>query len=333
MSDLKFSILIPTYNRASLLKQTIESILRQSFEDYEVVICDDCSIDSTEEVVKNFKDRRIKYYRNKVNLGYGKNLQACYEKATGDILYLMGHDDILLKDALLKTYNAFKLGDDIGVVTRPYYWFYENIKVPVRAVRPYDSKNDIVISIFDGKEQIRSLFESVGQLSGLAYRRKYIDTNFHEEIFPAHIYPLASILKKYKAVYLKDYTVAVRIESSMTRHKPDIYNISPTMSWVKMFETVYSGDKYKDIRRQCIHFITSTNFIGLVQLKNYASMRILLREIFILIKYRWRNIFDIRFWLFSLGTILMPKRILIWSVDKYKRKVLSKKLKDIVIEI
>lgn len=332
MSNSRFSILIPTYNRASLLKQTIESILRQSFEDYETVICDDCSTDNTEEVVKNFNDKRINYYRNKDNLGYGKNLQACYKKSTGDIIFLMGHDDILLKDALLKTYNAFKLGDDIGIVTRPYYWFYDDIKIPLRVVRPYNSERDSILSIFDGKKQMKKLFESAGQLSGLAYRKKYIDTNFHEEIFPAHIYPFASILKRYKAVYLKDYTVAVRIESSMTRHKPDIYTLSPTISWIKMFETVYSADEYNEIRIQCIDFITGTNFVGLVQLKNYASMKILLREILILIRYRWRNIFDVRFWFFSLGTILIPRNVLIWLVDNFKRKILSKRLSKAIYQ-
>lgn len=330
MNNLKFSILIPTYNASSLLKTTIESILKQSFEDYEIIVSDDCSTDNTEEVVKSFNDTRIRFYKSQVNLGYGKNLQRCYEKASGDIIFLMGHDDILLKDALLKTYNAFKLGDEIGAVTRPYYWFEKDIKLPVRAIRPYNSEKDTILSIFDGKKQIEALFESAGQLSGLAYRRKYINKDFHEEIFPAHIYPFASILKRYKVVYLKNYTVAVRIGSSMTRHKSDIYNISPTKSWIKMFEDVYNGNRYDDIRKQCIDFIATKNFVGLVQLKNYASTKILLREIFILIKYHWFNIFNVRFWFFSLGTVLIPKKVLIWLVDNYKRKILSRKLKDII---
>jgi glycosyltransferase involved in cell wall biosynthesis len=333
MNDLKFSILIPTYNRASLLYETIESILRQNFKNYEIIVTDDCSTDNTEEVVKGFRDNRIYYYKNKVNLGYGKNLQACYERAKGNIIFLMGHDDILLKDALLKTSNAFNFGDTIGVVTRPYYWFYEDIKIPVRAIRPHDNKRDAIISIFDGKNQIRALFESAGQLSGLAYRKKYVDVNFHEEIFPAHIYPFASILKKHKAVYLRDYTVAVRIESSMTRHNSAIYNISPTKSWIRMFETVYRGEKYQDVKNYCINFITSENFVGLVQLKNYGAMRVLLREILILARYRPLNIFSFKFWFFSFGSIIIPRKILIWIVDSYKKKILSKRLQDIVIEL
>jgi len=331
MDGLKFSILIPAYNAPSLLKTTIESILKQSFRDYEIIVCDDCSTDNTEEAAMGFGDGRIRYFRNRTNLGYGKNLQSCFEKAVGDVVFLMGHDDILLKDALLKTYNAFGLDGNIGVVTRPYYWFFEDPGVPVRAVRPYDRKKDAVLSVFDGEEALRKIFESAGQLSGLAFMRKYVDVDFHEEIFPAHIYPLASILRKYKAVYLKDYTVAVRLESSMTRHRPDIYRISPTKSWIKMFETVYSGYEYKEIKKQCIEFITTENFAGLIQLKTSGSIRILLKEILILIRYHWLNIFDVRFWFFTLGSMLIPGRILRWLADNYKREILSRKLKDIPV--
>lgn len=329
---LKFSICIPTYNGASLIGETLKSILSQDFQNYEIIISDDNSTDNTLEVIKGFKDARIKVFKNKENLGCGRNLEVLRKLAKGDVLFLMGQDDILLKAALSKTYNAFLLGEEIGMVTRPYYWFDEDVRKPVRAVKPYDKNKDSVISVFDGKREVEKIFESVGQLSGLACRRRYMDIGFHEEIFPTHIYPLASILKRYKAVYLKDYTVAVRIGSSMCRHKPDIYVISPTKSWIKMFETVYDGDKYESVRKQGIDF-TARNFAGLVQLKNYASLKILLREIFILIKYRWRNIFDTRFWLFSLGTILIPRRILIKLVDNFKREVLSKTLKDITIEI
>jgi hypothetical protein len=171
----------------------------------------------------------------------------------------------------------------------------------------------------------------VGQLSGLAYRTKYMDMAFHEDIFPAHIYPFASILKTHKVVCLKDYTVAVRIESSVTRHNSHIYDTSPTESWIKMFETVYSGDQYEDLRKQCINFITS-DFNGLVQLKTSASMKILLREILVLIRYRWHNIFNVKFWLFTSGTILIPSKVLRTLVDGLKRDVLSQTLSEVLFE-
>lgn len=327
---LKFSICMPTYNGSSWIEETLKSILSQSFQNFEVIISDDCSKDKTLEVIKKFKDKRIRIYRNQKNLGYGKNLQVLRKLAKGEILFLMGQDDILLKDALLKTYNAFLLGKEIGVVTRPYYWFNEDVKKPVRAIMPYDKNKDAVISIFDGKREVQKIFESVGQLSGLAYRRKYMDTDFHQETFPAHIYPFASITKKHKVVYLKDYTVAVRIESSQTRFKKSIYDISPTESWVKMFNSVYRERQYKEVREAGIEQMAK-NFVGLVQLKNYSTFKNLLREIFILLKLRPANLLDPKFWFFSLGTILIPRKLLISLVDNYKNKILLRRLKNIKI--
>lgn len=327
---LKFSICMPTYNGSSWIEETLKSILSQSFQNFEVIISDDCSKDKTLEVIKKFKDKRIRIYRNQKNLGYGKNLQVLKKLAKGEILFLMGQDDILLKDALLKTYNAFLLGEEIGVVTRPYYWFNEDVKKPVRAIMPYDKNKDAVISIFDGKREVQKIFESVGQLSGLAYRRKYMDTDFHQETFPAHIYPFASITKKHKVVYLKDYTVAVRIESSQTRFKKSIYDISPTESWVKMFNSVYRERQYKEVREAGIEQMAK-NFVGLVQLKNYSTFKNLSREIFILLKLRPANLLDPKFWFFSLGTILIPRKLLISLVDNYKNKILLRRLKNVEI--
>lgn len=332
-NGLQFSICIPTYNGASFIEQTLKSILTQDFENYKIIISDDNSTDNTLEVVNSFSDGRIEVFKNKENLGYGKNLEVLRKLAKGDVLFLMGQDDLLARGALLKTYNAFLFDENIGVVTRPYFWFEKDIKHPVRAVRPYDKNQDSIISVFDDRKAIEKIFESVGQLSGLAYRMKYVDIAFHEDIFPAHIYPFASILKKHKAVFLKDYTIAVRIESSVTRHNSHIYDTSPTESWIKMFETVYNGEEFADLRRQCIDFITSTHFDGLVQLKTSASMKVLLREIIVLTRYRWRNIFNVKFWLFSLSAILVPRKLLRILVDGFKRTILSKTLRDVTFEI
>jgi hypothetical protein len=68
------------------------------------------------------------------------------------------------------------------------------------------------------------------------------------------------------------------------------------------------------------------NFAGLVQLKNYSTFKNLLREFFILLKLRPVNLLNSKFWFFSLGTILVPKRILIWLVDNYKGRIPARRL-------
>ena len=99
MTAPAFSILIPTYNRHDLLLQTIESVLAQDFEDFEVIVADDCSTDRTREAVDALDDKRIRYFSNRENLGYGRNLSANAGHATGEILFLLGHDDISCSQA------------------------------------------------------------------------------------------------------------------------------------------------------------------------------------------------------------------------------------------
>ena len=62
----KVSVCVPTYNRAATLRGTIEAVLHQTYEDWELVICDDGSTDNTVEVVGDYQDKRIRYQRNDV---------------------------------------------------------------------------------------------------------------------------------------------------------------------------------------------------------------------------------------------------------------------------
>jgi len=328
----KFSILIPSYNGGSVVGETLKSIFSQDFADYEIIVSDDASADNTKEVIESFGDSRIRFFRNVENLGYPGNLEEARKHASGDIIFLMGQDDILGKDALLKTYQAFDKSDDIGAVTRPYYWFHENIDIAVRAKKQLNPDHDEVVRITDRKERVIRVFETLDQLSGLAFRKKFMNLPFHPDIFPCHVYPFASIFKKHPIVFLRDYNVAVRISTSQSRYVSSIYDKSPVESWAEMFNKVFFEDEFREIKKYCIKDFVAVNYIGLVQLRNYAKYRYLLREIGCLLKYRWENMFSFRFWFFSLGSMLMPPVILIPMVDWYKERINAKFVRQIKID-
>lgn len=63
------SVIIPTYNRAPLLGRAVQSVLNQTYQDFEVIVVDDASLDNTEEVVRHFADPRIHYLRHEENRG------------------------------------------------------------------------------------------------------------------------------------------------------------------------------------------------------------------------------------------------------------------------
>jgi len=65
MRVMKVSVMVLTFNRSKLLKETIDSILNQTFKDFEIIVVDNYSTDNTEEVVKSYNDNRIKYFKNK----------------------------------------------------------------------------------------------------------------------------------------------------------------------------------------------------------------------------------------------------------------------------
>jgi len=326
---MKLSILMPAYNGQEFIKQTISNVLSQSFRDYELIVVDDCSTDKTPQIIKSIKDNRIKFSRNKKNLGYSDNLEKCRKMAQGKIIYLLAQDDVLAPDALLNTSKAFKKHPKIGAVTRPYFWFDENVKKPVRAKKQLNSKKNEIVSISDSYERIVRVFQTLDQLSGLAFRKKFIELPFHPDIFTCHVYPFADILKKHPIVFLKDYNTAVRIRSSQTRSLSSIYDKSPIQSWVDMVNNVYPGGKYDKFRKYFIKNFVAKNYVGLVQIRNYGKYRFLLREIYLLLKYRTENIFEPIFWFYAILCLLIPPFLLIPLTDWYKGKINSKALKKI----
>jgi glycosyltransferase involved in cell wall biosynthesis len=96
----KVSVCIPTYNSAQFLGAAIQSVLDQTFPDFELVVCDDHSADDTQAVVAAFSDDRIRYHRNEANLGLVGNWNRCIELATGQYVYIFHADDVMLPENL-----------------------------------------------------------------------------------------------------------------------------------------------------------------------------------------------------------------------------------------
>lgn len=328
----KVVVAIPTFNGANWLGETLRSLLIQDYPyPLEILVSDDASTDHTISVVqKTFKTCnhsqliKLSLITNTTNKGYPVNLQRIKkycDRQKVDILYLLGQDDLLLPGALAKTIQAFS-NPKIGAVTRPYYWFWDTPDRPVRAVLPFNRLKNSTIYLSHGSKGVKKIFESVGQFSGLAYRMRYFSGQFHSSIFPSHIYPFARIVKKHPVVFLKDYTVAVRIRSSQTRLFKSTYFVSPTASWVEMFRTVFAGPTYSAIRFACIGQIC-THHVGLIQLKNYGRYRDLLKELVILIWYFPLNLVIPSFYLFAFVALVIPSSLLKKLTDWYKQIILA----------
>lgn len=89
------SICIPTYKGAEFLAATIDSVLGQTYQDFELWVVDDNSPDDTQAIVERYTDPRVNYVRNSTNLGPEGNWNKCLELARGRYYKLLPHDDLL----------------------------------------------------------------------------------------------------------------------------------------------------------------------------------------------------------------------------------------------
>ncbi|PGT97398.1 glycosyltransferase family 2 protein [Bacillus cereus] len=101
MRDL-ISIITPTYNCGEFIAETIESVIKQTYQDWEMIIVDDCSTDNTKEIVEKYAmvDNRIKYYLLEENSGAAVSRTRAMELATGKYIAFLDSDDLWTEDKL-----------------------------------------------------------------------------------------------------------------------------------------------------------------------------------------------------------------------------------------
>jgi glycosyltransferase involved in cell wall biosynthesis len=90
------SIIVPAYNEENYIERLIESVLKQTFKDFELIIIDDCSTDRTSQIIKSYNDSRIRYLRNDTNFGVSKSRNIGIDHAGGEYVFFIDADCIPL---------------------------------------------------------------------------------------------------------------------------------------------------------------------------------------------------------------------------------------------
>ena len=132
MLNPKVSIVIPTYNRADFLPKAVQSVLNQTYGDWEMVIVDDGSIDKTEEIVKGYKEARIRYILHKSNLGLSAARNTGIKNSRGEYIAFLDSDDEWFPEKISCQMNIFQK---------------ENSKCDVVCTSGYMIKNDKIIGV------------------------------------------------------------------------------------------------------------------------------------------------------------------------------------------
>lgn len=176
-----FSVCVPTYNRERLIAETLDSILGQTFGDFELVVVDDGSTDNTRRVVEEYaaRDSRVRYVPLEKNLGMVGATNRCLEEARGKIIYTFDSDDVMHPESLelrrefFEThpevailYSDMELMDFEGRLTSPSYWAAEGYR-PCRGRLSPAMLSVVGLFASNGTTCIRrEVYEALGPQSG-----------------------------------------------------------------------------------------------------------------------------------------------------------------------
>jgi len=136
MSTPLVSIGLPVYNGEAYLEDCLNAILKQTFEDFEVVISDNASTDNTGDICRRLmqNDKRIRYVRQSENMGAAKNYNIVFEMSCGRFFRWAAHDDPIMPSYLEKCVQAFEKDTDMDVVIV----YPKTIRFDERNSEPYD---------------------------------------------------------------------------------------------------------------------------------------------------------------------------------------------------
>jgi len=224
MSDKLISIIMPAYNAAALIEETLESIKNQSYTDWELIVVEDFSDDGTKGIVNKFKeivDQEVVYYRNEINKGPSATRNIAVSKAKGSWYAFLDSDDIWHQDHLLTLMTTALENPKHGFIYSSHIDFSDRIeKEPLETTitnkskdPPFISKN-LPTALFNGfmiqpsTAMVSSkLFNTV---EGFDESYRYIeDLNFYFKI----------LVKGYKFIHTGKSTSYYRQNSNgLTRH-------------------------------------------------------------------------------------------------------------------
>ena len=189
-SDL-ISVIIPTYNRAHLIKKSVESVLNQTYKNLELIIVDDGSTDNTKEIIEYINDERIVYIKQAKNLGASAARNNGIDLAKGKYIAFQDSDDTWLLDKLEKQINALNKNNADVVCSKMFV--YGNL---LKRKTPKNISEGFL------KEDTLPLGISNGALFGK--REVFLENKFNTTIKCIEDFEIALRIKQKYSIYFMD---------------------------------------------------------------------------------------------------------------------------------
>lgn len=207
-SKVKISVIIPTYNRSQLLREAVESVLQQTYQNFEIIIVDDASTDDTEGVVKKLmaSDSRIRYYRQETNKRAPAARNRGLHQAKGDYIQFLDSDDLLLSEKFKVSMAVFEKQLDLDAVITQSQFFGD--QKGIWGALPNPKAQNLILAYVRG--------DFSWSISGPLWRKAFLQEigGFKEDLWASqeselHLRALCFSLKLY---FIKEAYVKVRID-------------------------------------------------------------------------------------------------------------------------
>lgn len=162
------SICVPCYNRPEMVRELLESVMKQTYPSIEVVLSDDSTDEKVEEVAQLFQNRglAVRYLANRPGLGYARNLRQALLAARGEIVIILGDDDVFAHpDAVARYVSAFREHPNVGYVYSNQIQFSETLGID--KIFRYFPKDALYRS---GRDAFEHIWATAVFIPGIAFR-------------------------------------------------------------------------------------------------------------------------------------------------------------------
>jgi glycosyltransferase involved in cell wall biosynthesis len=276
------SVCIPTYNRSEILKYAIESALNQTYTDFELIVCDDGSIDNTSEVVAQWNDPRIRYIQHPLNIGRSQNMRSGFEAAIGEYFVKFDDDDALTPEFLEKTVSLLETDPTLDFVCTDHWIIdrqHQRIESATRENSAKWGKDKLQKGIIPDLLTETFVYQSLQVGSTLFRRHALADVDYMRaqadgcEDFDLFV-RLAFAGKQ--GYFLPELLMEYRIHSGQTSLKQDIHFLKAKQFCLNSYQFDDANLEY--IRKEKLAWIQQTLGLRLIEQGNTEEGRQLLQE-------------------------------------------------------
>lgn len=279
--NIKISVIIPTHNSEKYLQYCLNSVLNQSFKDFEIICVDDASTDNTLNILEYYrkKNNNIKIIQNKTKMGVGASRNIGINNADGEYIQFLDSDDWLDEYSFEKLYDTVNKFDlDIVVYN---LIDYDNEKDRFVGTDS-NSMNDLNISFYEelktSEIDAEILFKIPKCICNKLFKSSFIKENliyFTEGlIYEQHPFFFETIFKSNTIIFIKDDFYTKRIHN----HSLTCYNTKELLDSIKISEIVYiffkENNLYKKLRSYVLNYIID------LFIKNYCLIEDKFKELY-----------------------------------------------------